>query len=88
MLDHPLFSKVNFSTLRVGIMPGTTCPVTRMQPCVERMNMRGVTNPCGLTESGPVMTQTRYFETSITMKGCCMMPEQTATCIDANGKPQ
>ena len=32
------------------------------------MNMGEVTNPYGLTESGPVMTMTRYFETSIERK--------------------
>jgi len=68
MLDHPLFSKFNFSTLRTGIMSGSTCPVKRMQQCVDLMNMREVTNPYGLTESGPVMTQTRYFEASIERK--------------------
>ncbi len=68
MLDHPLFSKFAFSSLRTGIMSGTTCPVKRMQQCVEQMNMREVTIPYGLTESGPVMTQTRYFETSIERK--------------------
>ena len=68
MLDHPLFDRFNFSSLRTGIMSGSTCPVTRMQQCVGKMNMREVTNPYGLTESGPVMTQTRYFETDIERK--------------------
>jgi fatty-acyl-CoA synthase len=68
VLDHPLFGKFNFSSLRTGIMSGTTCPVKRMQQCVDQMNMGEVTIPYGLTESGPVMTQTRYFETSIERK--------------------
>lgn len=68
VLDHPLFSKFSFSSLRTGIMSGTTCPVKRMQQCVDQMNMREVTIPYGLTESGPVMTQTRYFEASIERK--------------------
>jgi len=68
MLDHPLFKKFDFSSLRTGIMSGTTCPIVRMQQCVDLMNMREITNPYGLTESGPVMTQTRYFETSIERK--------------------
>ena len=68
ILDHPLFDKFNFSSLRTGIMSGSACPVARMQQCVEKMNMREVTNPYGLTESGPVMTMTRYFETSIERK--------------------
>jgi fatty-acyl-CoA synthase len=68
MLDHPLFNKFDFSSLRTGIMSGTTCPAKRMQQCVELMHMREVTIPYGLTEAGPVMTQTRYFETSLERK--------------------
>ena len=68
MLDHPLFKKFDFSSLRTGIMSGSTCPIRRMQQCIDEMNMGEVTNPYGLTESGPVMTMTRYFETSIERK--------------------
>jgi fatty-acyl-CoA synthase len=126
ILDHPLFSKFNFSSLRTGIMAGSTCPEKRMQQCVDLLFMTEMTIAYGLTESGPVMTMTRYFEKSIqrkctslgqalpgvevaiinpetgeicgldepgeiccrgfaNMKGYYKMPEQTATCIDANG---
>ena len=68
MLDHPEFSKYDFSSLRTGIMSGSACPTHRMQQANDRMNMREITNPYGLTESGPVMTMTRYFETSIERK--------------------
>ena len=68
ILDHPLFNKFDFSSLRTGIMSGSTCPIKRMRQCVEFLNMREITNPYGLTESGPVMTQTRYFETSLERK--------------------
>lgn len=68
VLDHPLFSKFDFSTLRTGIMAGSTCPEKRMRQCVEQMFMTEVTIAYGLTESGPVMTMTRYFEKSIERK--------------------
>ena len=68
IMDHPLFPKFDFSSLRTGIMSGATCPVKRMQQCIDEMNMAEVTIPYGLTESGPVMTQTRFFETSIERK--------------------
>lgn len=68
ILDHPLFKKFDFSSLRTGIMSGSTCPVKRMQQAVDLMYMKEVTNPYGLTESGPVMTMTRYFESSIERK--------------------
>ena len=68
VLDHPLFEKFDFSTLRTGIMAGSTCPVVRMQQCVELMHMREMTIAYGLTETSPVMTMTRFFEESIERK--------------------
>ncbi len=68
ILDNPAFKKFDFSSLRTGIMSGSACPIHRMQQCMDLMHMREVTNPYGLTESGPVMTMTRYFEPSIERK--------------------
>ena len=68
MLDHPLFPRFDFRSLRTGIMSGSACPVHRMQQAQDKMFMKEITNPYGLTESGPVMTMTRYFETSIERK--------------------
>ena len=68
MLDHPLFPKFDFHSLRTGIMSGSACPVHRMQQVVDRMYMKEVCNPYGLTESGPVMTMTRSFEPSLERK--------------------
>ena len=68
MLDHPLFAKFDFHSLRTGIMSGSACPVHRMQQVVDRMFMKEVCNPYGLTESGPVMTMTRSFEPSLERK--------------------
>ena len=59
MLDHPLFPKFDFRSLRTGIMSGSACPVHRMQQAQDKMFMKEITNPYGLTESGPVMTMTR-----------------------------
>jgi len=68
VLEHPLFDKFDFSTLRTGIMAGSPCPVKSMEEAVEKMNMREVTIVFGLTESSPGMTQTRYDEPSIEKK--------------------
>ncbi len=68
ILEHPLFSKFNLSTLRTGIMAGSPCPVKTMEECVERMNMREVTIVFGLTETSPGMTQTRFDEPSLEKK--------------------
>jgi len=68
ILDHKLFDKFDFSTLRTGIMAGSPCPVKTMKECVDRMNMREVTIVYGLTESSPGMTQSRYDEESLERK--------------------
>ena len=68
MLDHPDFEKHDFSSLRTGIMSGSACPVHRMEQAQTKMFMREITNPYGLTEAGPVMTMTRYFEPSVKRK--------------------
>ena len=68
ILDHPDFTRYNFKSLRTGIMSGSACPTHRMHQAQTKMFMREITNPYGLTESGPVMTMTRYFEKSIERK--------------------
>jgi len=68
IMDHPLFKKFDFSSLRTGIMAGSPCPVKSMNDCIEKMNMTEVTICFGLTEASPVMTQTRYDEPSIEKK--------------------
>ncbi|MDR2516773.1 MAG: AMP-binding protein [Spirochaetaceae bacterium] len=59
-LNHPMFKMFDLSSLRTGIMAGSPCPVETMRQVIEQMNMREITICYGLTESSPVMTQTRY----------------------------
>jgi len=59
MLEHKLFKRFNFSTLRTGIMAGSPCPIEFMKRAISEMNMREITICYGLTEGSPVMTQTR-----------------------------
>jgi fatty-acyl-CoA synthase len=68
ILEHPLFARFDFGTLRTGIMAGSPCPAKTMSECVERMHMTEVTICYGLTESSPVMTQTRYDEPDLDRK--------------------
>jgi len=58
VLEHTLFDKFNFSSLRTGIMAGSPCPVHIMRQVIDRMNMREITICYGLTEASPVITQT------------------------------
>ncbi len=59
ILDHPMFEKFDFSSLRTGIMAGSPCPVPTMRQVIEKMNMREITICYGLTEASPVTAQTR-----------------------------
>jgi len=59
ILDHSLFSKFDFSSLRTGIMAGSSCPVHVMEQVIQKMNMKDITICYGLTEASPVMTYTR-----------------------------
>lgn len=59
ILDHPMFGKFDFSSLRTGIMAGSNCPVHVMEQVIEKMHMTDITICYGLTEASPVMTYTR-----------------------------
>ncbi len=59
ILEHSLFPKFDFSSLRTGIMAGSPCPIKVMRQVIDQMHMRDVTICYGLTEASPVMTQTR-----------------------------
>lgn len=58
-LNHPRFSRTDFSTLRTGIMAGSNCPIEVMRKVTEEMGIRELTIAYGQTESSPVITQTR-----------------------------
>ena len=68
MLNHKLFNRFDFSSLRTGIMAGSPCPIKAMEEVVDKMNMKEITIVYGLTEASPGMTQTRYDEPSIEKK--------------------
>jgi fatty-acyl-CoA synthase len=62
ILQHKLFSKFDFSSLRTGIMAGSPCPIKAMEDVMEKMYMREITICYGLTEGSPVMTQTTVHD--------------------------
>ncbi len=59
-LNHPMFKMFDLSSLRTGIMAGSPCPIETMRQVIDLMHAGEVTICYGLTESSPVMTQTRY----------------------------
>ena len=57
-LDHPEFKNYDLSTLRTGIMAGSSCPIEVMRRVIEHMHMKQVTIAYGMTETSPVSCQT------------------------------
>ncbi|TDL78494.1 AMP-binding protein [Peribacillus frigoritolerans] len=57
-LNSPNFKTYDLSTLRTGIMAGSTCPIEVMKKVINEMGMSEVTIAYGQTESSPVITQT------------------------------
>jgi fatty-acyl-CoA synthase len=57
-LEHPRIDEVDLSSLRTGIMAGSTCPREVMKQVIDRMHMDEVTICYGMTETSPVSTQT------------------------------
>ena len=58
-LRHPNFSNYDVSSLRKGIMAGASCPIEVMVEVMSKMNLTEITIAYGLTESSPVLTQTK-----------------------------
>jgi len=58
-LNHPNFEKFNLSSLRTGIMAGSSCPIEVMVNTMSKMNLKEITICYGLTETSPVLTQTK-----------------------------
>ncbi|HEY1293665.1 MAG TPA: AMP-binding protein, partial [Chloroflexota bacterium] len=57
-LEHARFEEFDLSSLRTGAMGGAPCPLEVMKQVQDRMHMREVTIACGMTETGPLSTQT------------------------------
>ena len=58
-LALPDFASYDLSTLRTGVMAGSTCPVEVMRRVISEMNMSDVAICYGMTETSPVSTMTR-----------------------------
>ncbi|NMY27784.1 AMP-binding protein [Pseudomonas sp. WS 5021] len=58
VLDHPQRSTFDLSTLRTGIMAGSTCPIEVMRRVISDLHMSEVQIAYGMTETSPVSLQT------------------------------
>ncbi|KAI9296077.1 acyl-CoA synthetase [Neoconidiobolus thromboides FSU 785] len=57
MLSHPNFKTFDLSSLRTGIMAGSSCPEKIMEKVISEMGMKEVTICYGMTETSPVSFQ-------------------------------
>ena len=60
--SHPMFEMFDLSSLRTGIMAGSTPPIEAMKKVVKDMHMSEITSVYGLTEGSPGFTQTSVDE--------------------------
>ena len=58
-LEHPDFADYDLTSLRTGVMAGSTCPIEVMKKVIDRMHMSEVSICYGMTETAPVSTMTR-----------------------------
>lgn len=58
-LGLPDFGEYDLTSLRTGIMAGSSCPAEVMRRVIDDMHMAGVAICYGMTETSPVSTQTR-----------------------------
>lgn len=59
MLEYENFPTYDLSSLRSGIMAGSSCPIEVMKKVVSLMGVKEITIAYGQTETSPVITQTR-----------------------------
>ena len=87
MLDHPNFGRYDVSTLRTGIMAGAPCPIELMKQVIEDMHMSDVTIGYGMTETGPLSTQTLPDDPLDLRVGTVgrLLPHTEAKVIDEQG---
>ncbi|MBN8845861.1 MAG: AMP-binding protein [Sphingomonadales bacterium] len=89
MLAAPDFAAHDLSSLRGGIMAGSTCPVEVMRRVIDRLHMHQVTIAYGMTETSPVSTQTLPddpLDKRVETVGR-VMPHVTVKIVDDRGEP-
>jgi fatty-acyl-CoA synthase len=87
ILDHPAFSRFDFSSLRTGIMAGAPCPIEVMKRVTQAMHMEQITIAYGMTETSPVSFQSSVadsLERRVSTVGH-VHPHIEVKIIDADG---
>uniref|UniRef100_UPI00404B5C45 AMP-binding protein n=1 Tax=Flavobacterium sp. TaxID=239 RepID=UPI00404B5C45 len=85
------FKDYNLSSLRTGVMAGSTCPKEIMKRVQSEMNMKDVTVCYGMTETSPVSLQTQIgapFEKQVATVGTVMEHLEVKIIDPETGKTQ
>jgi fatty-acyl-CoA synthase len=85
--QQPEFSQFDLSSLRTGIMAGSSCPIELMRRVVDEMYCRELTICYGLTEASPVITQSTTddpLELRVATVGR-VQPHTEVKIVDGNG---
>jgi fatty-acyl-CoA synthase len=87
-LEHPRFREFDLSSLRTGIMSGSSCPIAVMRRVVDEMHMPEVTICYGMTETGPVSFQSQTDDPLERRVGTVgrVHPHVQVKVIDENGR--
>ncbi len=87
-MDHPDFASFDLSSLRTGIMAGSTCPIEVMRRAIDLMHLSDITIAYGMTETSPVSFQTTLddpIERRVATIGR-IHPHLESKIIDSNGR--
>jgi fatty-acyl-CoA synthase len=87
-LDEPTFAEHDLSSLRTGIMAGAPCPVELMHRVIEDMHLSEITIGYGMTETGPLSTQTAVDDPIDVRTGTVgrVLPHTEVKIVDEQGR--
>ena len=86
-LDEPSFASRDLGSLRTGIMAGAPCPVELMHRVIGEMHLGEITIGYGMTETGPLSTQTSVDDTLERRVGTVgrVLPHTEVKIVDESG---
>jgi fatty-acyl-CoA synthase len=87
-LDEPDFARYDLSSLRTGIMAGAPCPVELMHRVMHDMHLEQITIAYGMTETGPLSTQTSVDDPIALRVGTVgrVLPHTEVKIVDEHGR--
>ena len=88
MLDEPGFADRDTTSLRTGIMAGAPCPIELMHRVIDEMHLDEITIGYGMTETGPLSTETLPGDPIELRVGTVgrPLPNTEIKIIDENGR--